>query len=139
MLAPVAAVIAVVARQRRVLLVRRANPPDQGLWGFPGGRIDAGETMFAAAERELLEETSIQARAGRLVDAFDLLDHAPDGMLRAHFVLLVIACTWISGVPTAGDDAMDAAWFEVDALHDDDPRFSVRVARIARKAVEAAP
>ncbi|MGI4745036.1 MAG: NUDIX hydrolase [Janthinobacterium lividum] len=139
MVAPVAAVIAVVALQSQVLLVRRANPPDQGLWGFPGGRVEAGETMFAAVERELLEETGIHARAERLVDAFDLLDHAPDGTLRAHFVLLVIACTWIDGTPTAGDDALDAAWFAMNALHDNDPRFSTRVAAIARKVLEAAP
>lgn len=138
LVAPVAAVIAVVARQGQVLLVRRANPPDQGLWGFPGGRMEAGETMFAAAERELLEETGIRARAGRLVDGFDLLDHAPDGTLRAQFVLLVIACDWIVGEPVAGDDALDAAWFDLDAVRDNDPRFSERVAAIARKAREAA-
>jgi 8-oxo-dGTP diphosphatase len=95
--------------------------------------------MFAAVERELLEETGIQARAGRLVDAFDLLDHAPDGALQAQFVLLVIACTWIHGAPTAGDDALEAAWFAMDALHDNDPRFSTRVAAIARKMAEVAP
>lgn len=139
MVVPVAAVIAVVARHGKVLLVRRANPPDQGLWGFPGGRIEAGETMFAAVERELLEETGIRARAGRLIDAFDLLDHAPDGILRAHFVLLVIACDWIDGAPKAGDDALEATWFVMDALHDNDPHFSTRVAAIARKAAEAAP
>lgn len=139
MIAPVAAVIAVVAHEGQVLLVRRANPPDQGLWGCPGGRMEAGETMFAAVERELLEETGIYARAGRVVDAFDLLDHASDGTPRAHFVLLAIACTWIDGVPTAGDDALEAAWFAIDELQDNDPHFSTRVVALARKAVEAAP
>ena len=135
---PVAAVLAVVARDGQVLLVRRANPPDQGLWGFPGGRIEAGETMLAATVRELAEETGIVAQAGRLIEAFDLLDHAPDGSLRHHYVVLVVACAWQSGDPVPGDDALEAAWFEVAALQDGDPGFSTRTARIARAALKAA-
>lgn len=139
MVAPIAAVIAVVARHGQVLLVRRANPPDQGLWGFPGGRMEAGEAMFAAVERELLEETGVCARAEQVVDAFDLLNHSSNGTLRSHFVLLVIACRWIDGVPTAGDDALEAAWFAIDDLHDNDPHFSTRVATIARGTITAGP
>ena len=43
--------IAVVLHQGKVLLVRRKNPPDAGLWGFPGGHVDAGETALDAAAR----------------------------------------------------------------------------------------
>ncbi len=138
MLAPVPAVLAVVARDGQVLLVRRANPPDQGLWGFPGGRIEPGETHLAAVERELAEETGITGRAGPLIEAFDMLDHATDGTLRHHFVVLVVGCTWHTGDPTPGDDALEAAWFEVAALQDGDPRFSTRTARIARAADRSA-
>ena len=132
--APVAAVLAVVARENQVLLVRRANPPDQGLWGFPGGRIEPGETHLAAVERELAEETGIAGRAGPLIEAFDMLDHAADGTLQHHFVVLVVGCTWLSGNPTPGEDALEAAWFDVSWLQDGDPGFSIRTARIARAA-----
>lgn len=44
---PIAAVIAVVCHQGRTLLVRRANPPDACYWGFPGGKIGAGEIIEA--------------------------------------------------------------------------------------------
>ncbi|MEN7538812.1 NUDIX domain-containing protein, partial [Aurantiacibacter flavus] len=54
---PIAATIAVVLREGQVLLVRRANPPDAGRWGFPGGKIETGETIEQAAIRELYEET----------------------------------------------------------------------------------
>lgn len=134
-LAPVAAVLAVLVHDGQILLVRRANPPDQGLWGCPGGRIEAGETVLAAAERELREETSIEGRATRMIEALDLFDHAPDGTLRRHFILLAIACDWVSGVPVAGDDALDAAWFAPDVLRDGDPSFSAAVARLARQAI----
>ena len=42
---PVPAVIGIVLRERDVLLVRRANPPDAGRWGFPGGKIEAGNRL----------------------------------------------------------------------------------------------
>nr|WP_205520603.1 NUDIX domain-containing protein [Propylenella binzhouense] len=54
---PVAATIAAVFHEERILLVRRANPPDAGRWGFPGGKIEAGEPIETAAVRELFEET----------------------------------------------------------------------------------
>ena len=58
---PVPGVLAVVARGRQVLLVRRAKNPDVGKWGFPGGRIELGETAAEAAVRELREETGVLA------------------------------------------------------------------------------
>jgi ADP-ribose pyrophosphatase YjhB (NUDIX family) len=47
----VPAVIGVVVRDRDVLLVRRANPPDAGRWGFPGGKIEPGEPIADAVVR----------------------------------------------------------------------------------------
>ena len=132
--APIPAALAVLVRDRQVLLVRRANPPDQGLWGFPGGRIERGETVFAAAERELAEETGLAGTAIRLLDGLDLLDHAPDGSLRYHFILLAVLCTPRFGVLRAADDALEAEWFDADALRDD-AGFSRNVARLARAAV----
>ncbi len=46
------------------MLVRRANPPDAGLWGFPGGKIEFGETVKDAAMRELREETGYEGAVG---------------------------------------------------------------------------
>lgn len=68
---PVVAVIAVVVMDGRVLLVRRANPPDAGRWGFPGGKIEFGETIDQAAIRELAEETAITAEAMCIVTSVD--------------------------------------------------------------------
>lgn len=59
---PIAATIAVVIRDAQGLLVRRANPPDAGLWGFPGGKIDRGETIDAAAVRGLYGDDALEAR-----------------------------------------------------------------------------
>jgi 8-oxo-dGTP diphosphatase len=57
--APRPAVGAVVFKGDAVLLVQRANPPSRGMWAIPGGRVRLGETLQAAAEREILEETGV--------------------------------------------------------------------------------
>lgn len=44
------------------LLIQRANPPDQGKWSLPGGKINLGETTMDAAQRELAEETQLAAQ-----------------------------------------------------------------------------
>ena len=113
---PIAAVLAVVIRAGQVLLVQRANPPDAGLWGFPGGKLEFGESLLAAAERELLEETGVKAIAKRVFNAVDALDCSEDGDPRQHFVLIAIQCQWLEGEPCASDDALDARWIPIEEM-----------------------
>jgi 8-oxo-dGTP diphosphatase len=133
---PVPAVIAVVVHDGKTLLVRRANPPDAGLWGFPGGRIEHGETVKAAALRELAEETSVRGEAIDVITTLDILDRSEDGALRHHYVLIAVHCRWVSGDPVAGDDALEARWFSIEDL---DPRklpMSADVDMIARRTLQ---
>lgn len=116
---PIPAVLAVVVRDCRVLLVRRANPPDQGLWGLPGGRMEMGETHLDAALRELEEETGIIADAPRLLTVLDFIEHDSSGALAHHFAMVAVLCRWRSGEAVAADDALEARWFskpEIDTL-----------------------
>ncbi|MBZ4023072.1 ADP-ribose pyrophosphatase [Rhodobacter sp. TJ_12] len=115
-LAPRVAVIATVVRGDHVLLVRRANPPDAGKWGFPGGKVDLGEPLDHAALRELREETGIEARADRVFAALDAFDYDDSGVLRYHYVLVAVLCSWVTGTPVAGDDALEARWVALSAL-----------------------
>jgi len=71
--APVAAVITVIFRDETMILVRRSNPPDAGFWGFPGGKIEFGESIEEAVIRELREETSVVAVATEVFTALDVL------------------------------------------------------------------
>ena len=113
---PVASVLGVVVHDGNVLLVRRINPPDAGKWGFPGGWIDPGETMAQAAVRELFEETEVRAEARCVFNALDAFDYDQDGLLRRQFVMIAVLCAWVSGIPIAGDDASEAAWFPIADL-----------------------
>jgi mutator protein MutT len=131
---PIPATIAVVIRATQVLLVRRANPPDAGRWGFPGGKIEPGETLPQAALRELAEETGVSAEALRAFTAVDAFDHDASGGLRRHFVLIAVLCRWTGGEPIAGDDALEARWVDLDGLAGADLELSRDVAAVAAQA-----
>lgn len=131
---PIPATIAVVIRAEQILLVRRANPPDAGLWGFPGGKIERGETIAQAALRELAEETGISAEPLRAFTALDVFDRDASDELRYHFILIAVLCRWQSGEPIAGDDALEARWVDLGRLDDTDLVLSLNVAEVAAQA-----
>ena len=111
---PIAAALAVVVRGGRLLLVRRSHRPDAGLWGFPGGKIEAGETVIAAALRELAEETGVEAAPVEVLTAVDVIRR--DGSTLHHYVLVAVLCRWRNGEGIAASDAHDAAWFDLAAI-----------------------
>jgi ADP-ribose pyrophosphatase len=110
------AVGAIVFNDSKILLVRRAKPPAEDLWAIPGGSVEIGETLKAAAEREILEETGIRICAGEPVLAFDVLDRDGDGRVRFHYVIVDLMAEYLQGEPQAGDDALEASWVSADEL-----------------------
>ena len=131
---PRPAAIAVVRRAGRFLLVRRGQPPDPGRWGFPGGKIEPGETAAEAAVRELAEETGVLAEALGAFDSVDVIRRNADGSLLYHYVLVAVACRWLSGEAVAADDAHEAEWFTLDEIAARKAPFVERVERVARAA-----
>src|SRR5262245_30361133 len=102
---PVVVVLAVVWRENRVLLVRRAQPPRAGQWDFPGGRLEWGESLGAAAARELREETGVTGTPGVVLPPLELLEPDERGAPHWHVVAVPVLCAWQAGVPYAADDA----------------------------------
>ncbi len=109
-----ACVGAIVIEAGRLLLVRRATPPEAGRWTIPGGRVEAGESDQAAVEREVREETGLVVTAGRLVGT--VRRPAPDG---GTFLIRDYACELRGGVLRAGDDAAEARWTPLEHVADE--------------------
>lgn len=112
MMYPKLAALAVVLHQKRVLLVRRKKEPDAGLWGFPGGQVEPGETALAAATRELAEETGVTATPLHYLTNVDVIARGKDGALDYHFLLAAVLCRYRNGTPQPADDVSDARWIE---------------------------
>ncbi len=112
MLLPVVAV-ALVDADGRVLLQQR--PPGKtlaGLWEFPGGKIEAGETPEAALIRELHEELDISVAASCLAPA--TFTSAPLG--ERHLLLLLFVCRKWEGMPRA-IEASALTWVRPVQMH----------------------
>ncbi|HEY9537830.1 MAG TPA: NUDIX domain-containing protein [Kiloniellaceae bacterium] len=118
-LSVLAVVTRATSRGSEVLLVRRANPPQPGHWGFPGGKVDWGEGLCQAAIRELKEETAIDGANPVAFDTVDLIvPKLSDGGAGRpyHHLMVAVRLDWHAGEPVAGDDALEARWAPADAL-----------------------
>ena len=109
--APRVAVGAVVLHDNRILLVKRGKAPARDEWAIPGGSVELGETLQAAAEREIFEETGITIKARKVIFTFDTIIKEGD-RTRFHYVILDLSADYLAGEPKAGDDVLDAAWFD---------------------------
>jgi ADP-ribose pyrophosphatase len=107
---PIVGVGAVIIDRGRVLLVKRGAPPLLGEWSLPGGVVELGETLRAAAEREALEETGLLVKAGEVLEVLDRIIPGADGRTQYHYVLIDFLCRVIGGELRAGGDAAQSEW-----------------------------
>lgn len=98
----------------RLLLVKRRRAPEAGHWGLPGGKVDFGETLIEAVEREILEELGVVIAVGDLICIVDQIDPAE----ATHWVAPTYRATIVSGEPSNREPAALEAigWFERDNL-----------------------
>ena len=94
-----------------VLLIRRGKEPHYGRWMIPGGTLEWGETLEAAAIREVREETGIAIQIQALVD---IVEAIPAGRGGFHFVIMDYLARPVGGTLEAASDALDAAWASED-------------------------
>jgi 8-oxo-dGTP diphosphatase len=112
---PLVGVGAVVVRDGRVLLIRRAKPPRRGEWSLPGGLQKLGETVFEAACREVMEEAGVVIRPLAVIDVVDLIER-DDQRVRYHYTLIDIIAAWVGGEAFAAGDAAAVLWAEQAAV-----------------------
>ena len=115
---------------KRVLLVRRANPPSVGSWSLPGGKVELGESSLQTASRELFEETNLSRAAGvvfvpRAISASDVIvpDSASKDGYAFHYSIVQHVAFIRAGddalaeqAGRAQDDASDLRWFTLQEL-----------------------
>lgn len=109
-------VSACVWRDGKVLLVERGKEPWKGKWSLPGGGLEFGETVRAAAARELAEETGVTADLVKLVDIDDAILRDVAGRAIAHYAIICFTGHWRGGEAEAQDDVTNVQWAEQSAL-----------------------
>lgn len=112
-----------------ILLIQRLNEPFQGYWALPGGFVDEGEELEAAAKRELYEETDIHLFQVKQIKAYGNPKRDP----RSH----TISVAFYGEIDNlaeakAKDDAKSVKWFAIDEL----PVLAFDHAEIIRDSIE---
>jgi 8-oxo-dGTP diphosphatase len=105
-------VAAIIRRAKKILITRRFNDVHlPGYWEFPGGKVEANESLEAALEREIREELGV---AIRVEEKYFTTEHTyPSRTVRLHF----FNCTIFNGEPIALEVA-DMRWVEAHELHE---------------------
>jgi ADP-ribose pyrophosphatase YjhB (NUDIX family) len=113
---PFLAVSAAIIRDGRVLIVRRARPPAHGVFTLPGGVVEAGETLFEAVVREVMEETALVIAPVGLAGFREVIVRDSEDRLARHFVILPFAARWVSGEPRLNEELTEARWLRPSDL-----------------------
>lgn len=108
----------VVADADRILLIRRT---DNGNWAVPGGAIDLGESMIAAAVRETHEESGVDCEITGLIGIFTdprhLIHYTSNDEVRQEFSIMLLGRA-IGGELTASSESSEVRWVALAQLPD---------------------
>lgn len=113
----------------RILLVKRGQDPSKGLYAFPGGRLEPGESAEDAARREVGEETGLTCGPLDHLETIDLGGDVEPG--KNAYRLHVFHGAHQGGDPVASDDADDAGWFSLREM--ETMQMTESSLRLARK------
>ncbi len=108
--------VVVVNDSGDILMIRRS---DNDNWALPGGAMDLGESLPAAAVRETVEETGVQVEVTGLVgiytDPRHVILYTSNGEARQEFSVVFLAKP-LSGEPTPSDESREVRWVPREAL-----------------------
>jgi ADP-ribose pyrophosphatase YjhB (NUDIX family) len=108
---PVPAAGAIVSEGGKILMVKRAHPPQIGDWCFPAGFMEWQEHPAQTAVREVEEETGLKIELIRFFEVYSGNDDP-----RANAVLILYLARVVGGVLKAADDALEVEYFTLDEV-----------------------
>lgn len=112
--APLVAVAVIIVREDgRFLLVQRGEDPGKGLWGLPGGYVEADETLTNALSREILEETSLELEVGEIIGVWSFYNDYKE----LSGAVIVYSARIQSGNLQLGSDSVAAEWVGFSELN----------------------
>lgn len=116
--APVVSVGVLVVHQGRILLAQRGHEPAEGLWTFPGGVVELGETLEEAAAREVWEECGVRVRIRKPLTTVDRIFRDEQGRVEYHYVIVEMLADYVGGEPRPGSDIWLVEWFAMEEMAD---------------------
>jgi len=116
---PIIGVGVLVWQQKKLLLGNRICDDGQGCWQFPGGHLEAGETVTECARREVLEETGMD------VDSLRHLGYTDSSFVVEHknYLTLLVSCSHVSGEAKVMEPEKCKSWQWFDAMQLPQPLF----------------
>lgn len=111
---PLPVAVAVAARDKRFLLIKRGIPPRKGAWGSPSGFIEVGETPEEACLRELKEEAGVSGEIVKLIR----VARREDPEIYGDMLVVVYLVKVGDGEPVPGVEAEEAKFFDIGELPD---------------------
>lgn len=110
---PIIAVDAIIEKGlKKYVLIKRKFPPFKGFWALPGGIVKCGETVEAALEREVREETGLSVRIVKLVGVYS----GPNRDPRGHVISICYLCEALGGELKAQSDAEEIRVCDVEEI-----------------------
>jgi ADP-ribose pyrophosphatase YjhB (NUDIX family) len=106
---PIPTVDIIIEYIKGIVLIKRKNPPEG--WALPGGFVDYGESLEAAAAREAKEETGLEVELVRQFHTYSDPKRDP-----RHHTITTVFIAKANGKAVAGDDAQEIGIFRKDNL-----------------------
>jgi len=125
---------AVVMKNSKVLLIKRAYPPAEGMWAIPGGVVEAGERLAEAVVRELEEETGLRGRPIGVIYVDEVIVREGPSV-RYHYVLLDFLVVDVVGSLRPGGDAAAVSWFDLSEIPERDD-VTLATKRLAKRLID---